>query len=98
MDRRLAATHVQGSSVDRTDPQASASTVAAFTSIPVHLTSGTQQTPDMPATVATSPTPYKGRPPLLINTSDRVKVFSMMHPGQRQHKVARLKVCSQVLL
>lgn len=79
---------MQGSSVDRTDPQASASTLADST----RSTSGTQETPDTPATAATSPMLYKGRPPLLINTNDRVKVFSMMHPGQRQHEVARLKV------
>ena len=60
--------------------------------MPVALTVDTVQTSGMPTTTAPSTTPLKARAPLVINANDRVKVYSMMHPGQRQHKAARLKV------
>ena len=34
----------------------------------------------------------KSQTPLVINVDDQVKVVSMLHPGQRQHKAVRLKV------
>lgn len=89
-------THLQESAADKPDPQASA--LADTHATPVASTLATAEKPDMPAALAASSTPGKERPPVVVSANDLVKVYSMMHPGQRQHKLARLKVHNQVLL
>ena len=93
-----ATTHVQESSADRLDAQASA--LAHTDAMPIASMSASAhvQSPDMPATMAASPMTRKELPPVVIKANDGVKVFSMMHPGQRQHQVAQLKVHDLVLL
>lgn len=95
-DQCLAIAHVQERSADRSDPQAL--TATDTDAVPAASTLATAENPDMPATMADSSTPRKERPPVVITANDRVKVYSMMHPGQRQHQLARLKVHNQVLL
>lgn len=95
-DESLAITHVQEVSADRPDPQASA--LADTAAVPGASKPAIAETPDMSASVTASSTPRKERPPMVIIANDQVKVYSMMHPGQRQHKAARLKVYSQFLL
>ena len=95
-DESLAITHVQEVSADMPDPQASA--LADTAAVPGASKPAIAETPDMPATMTASSTPGKERPPMVIIANDQVKVYSMMHPGQRQHKAARLKVYSQFLL
>ena len=50
-------------------------------------------------TAAAAPkTAMKARTPVVINAGDRVKMYSGLHPGQRQHEVTLLKVSRQILL
>lgn len=90
-DQSLAITHVQEGSADRPDPQTSA--LADTAAVPGASKPAIAETPDMPATMTASSTPR-----MVIIANDQVKVYPMMHPGQRQHKAARVKVYSQILL
>lgn len=89
-------THVQGDSLPTPDPQASAGSAG----MPMASAVCKGETSDLPATntaLAPSKTASGAKTPVVINTGDQVKLYSMLRPGQRQQEVALLKVGRQPL-